>query len=43
MAAGDAQRVWFANMVEQLRSQWHQGMSFETIVALGGVPKAEWA
>jgi hypothetical protein len=34
MAAGDAQRVWFAEMIEHLRSQWHQGMSFEAIVEL---------
>lgn len=32
MAGGDAQRVWFPEMVERLRSQWHQGMSFEAIV-----------
>jgi hypothetical protein len=34
MAAGDAQRVWFPEMIEQLRSQWHQSMPFETIVEL---------
>ncbi len=34
MAAGDAQRVWFQEMVEQLRSQWHLGMSFDAIVEL---------
>ena len=34
MAAGDAQRVWFAEMIEHLRSQWHQGMPFEAIVEL---------
>ena len=34
MAAGDPQRVWFPEMVERLRSQWHQGMSFDAIVNL---------
>jgi hypothetical protein len=34
MAAGDAQRVWFPEMIERLRSQWHQGMSFDAIVEL---------
>src|ERR1017187_7884736 len=34
MAAGDAQRVWFAGMIERLRSQWHQSMPFEAIVEL---------
>jgi hypothetical protein len=34
MAAGDAQRVWFPEMVERLRSQWHPGMSFDAIVEL---------
>jgi hypothetical protein len=34
MAAGDAQRVWFPEMVERLRSQWHQGMSFDALVEL---------
>jgi hypothetical protein len=34
MAAGDAQRVWFPEMIERLRSQWHQGMSFDAIVKL---------
>jgi hypothetical protein len=32
MAAGDAQRVWFPEMIERLRSQLHQGMSFDAIV-----------
>jgi len=34
MAAGDAQRVWFPEMIERLRTQWHQGMSFDAIVEL---------
>ena len=34
MAAGDAQRVWFPEMIEWLRSQWHQGMSFDAIIEL---------
>jgi hypothetical protein len=34
MAAGAAQRVWFPEIIEQLRSQWHQGMSFDAIVEL---------
>lgn len=27
MAAGDAPRVWFPEMIEWLRSQWRQDMS----------------
>src|SRR5260370_34235935 len=34
MAAGDAQRVWFPEMIDQLRSQWHKSMSFDAIVEL---------
>ena len=34
MAAGDAQRVWFPEMIERLRFQWHQGMSFDAIIDL---------
>jgi hypothetical protein len=34
MAAGDAQRVWFPEMIERLRSQWHQRMSFDAIIEL---------
>jgi hypothetical protein len=34
MAAGDAQRVWFPEMVETLRSKWRIGMSFEATVEL---------
>jgi hypothetical protein len=34
MAAGDAQRVWFPEMIEDLRSQWREGMSFDAIIGL---------
>jgi hypothetical protein len=34
MAAGDAQRVWFPEMIEQLRDQWHPALSFEGIISL---------
>ena len=34
MAAGDAQRVWFREMVERLRDQWHPEMPFEAIISL---------
>jgi hypothetical protein len=34
MASGDAHRVWFPEMVEHLRSHWHQGMSLDAIVEL---------
>jgi hypothetical protein len=34
MAAGDAQRVWFEQMVERLRDRWHPGMSFDALISL---------
>jgi hypothetical protein len=34
MAAGDAQRVWFQEMVERLRDQWRTGMPFDAIISL---------
>jgi hypothetical protein len=34
MASGDRQRVWFPEMIERLRSQWHQEMSFDAIIEL---------
>jgi len=34
MTAGDAQRVWFPEMIEALRSEWRHGMSFEATVEL---------
>jgi len=34
MAAGDAQRVWFREMIERLRDQWHPDMQFEEMILL---------
>jgi hypothetical protein len=34
MPAGDAQRVWFPEMVETLRSDWRLGMTFEATIEL---------
>jgi len=34
MAAGDPQRVWFGQMVERLRDQWHPDMSFDALISL---------
>jgi hypothetical protein len=34
MAGGDAQRVWFPEMIENLRSRWQEGMSFDAIIGL---------
>ncbi|MGD1071812.1 MAG: hypothetical protein ABSB15_16895 [Bryobacteraceae bacterium] len=34
MAAGDAQRVWFPEMIERLRSQWREGMSCDSLIGL---------
>ena len=34
MAAGDAQRVWFPEMIERLRSQWRQGISYDSLIGL---------
>jgi hypothetical protein len=34
MAAGDAQRVWFREMVERLRDQWHPDMPFDAVISL---------
>jgi hypothetical protein len=34
MAAGDAQRVWFAEMIAELRARWHPAISFAAIVEL---------
>ena len=34
MAAGDAQRVWFPEMIERLRSQWHHDISFDALIEL---------
>lgn len=34
MVAGDAQKVWFREMVEWLRDQWHPDMPFEAMISL---------
>ena len=34
MPAGDAQRVWFPEMVAWLRSQWHEGLAINALIAL---------
>jgi hypothetical protein len=34
MAAGDAQRVWFPEMIGHLRSRWHEGMSCDVLIEL---------
>jgi hypothetical protein len=34
MAAGNAQRVWFPEMIERLRAQWHHGISCDTLIEL---------
>jgi hypothetical protein len=34
MAAGDAQRVWFGQMVEQLRDRWRPDISFDAHISL---------
>jgi hypothetical protein len=34
MAAGDAQSVWFREMVERLRDRWRPDMHFDAIISL---------
>ena len=34
MAAGDAHRVWFPEMVEHLRLRWRDGLSMEALLGL---------
>jgi hypothetical protein len=34
MASGDAQRVWFPEMIEQLRAQWREGMPLDALAGL---------
>lgn len=34
MVQADAQRVWFPEMIDQLRAQWNQDLSFEALIAL---------
>ena len=36
MPSGDAQRTWFSEMVEVLRSQWHEAMSLDELIELTG-------
>ena len=36
MPAGDAQRVWFPEMVERLRAEWRDGLSFPSLIELRG-------
>jgi hypothetical protein len=32
--AGDPQRVWFPEMIQKLRDEWHVGMSFTDLIEL---------
>jgi hypothetical protein len=34
MPAGDAQRVWFPEMIERLRAEWGDGLSFPSLIEL---------
>jgi hypothetical protein len=34
MPAGDAQRVWFPEMIERLRTEWGDGLSFPSLIGL---------
>jgi hypothetical protein len=34
MAAGDEQRVWFPEMIDELRDHWREGLSFDALLAL---------
>jgi hypothetical protein len=34
MAAGDASRTWFSEMIEALRQEWKQEMGWEELIAL---------
>lgn len=36
MAAGDAQRVWFQEMVEELRQRWSPSLTWDEVVGLCG-------
>jgi hypothetical protein len=36
MAAGDAQRTWFPEMVDTLRNRWRAGLSFDQLIELRG-------
>jgi hypothetical protein len=34
MAAGDAQRTWFPEMIEMLKDDWYSSMSLDELIAL---------
>jgi hypothetical protein len=34
MPSGDAQRIWFPEMVVRLQSKWHEGVSMPTLISL---------
>jgi hypothetical protein len=34
MPAGDAQRVWFPEIIERLRAEWGDGLSFPSLIEL---------
>jgi len=34
MPAGDAQRVWFPEIIERLRAEWGDGLSFPSLIRL---------
>jgi hypothetical protein len=34
MSSGDAQRVWFSEIVDRLRSQWQDGLSIHALLTL---------
>ena len=34
MASGDAQKVWFAEMIETLRKAWYPAMPVEALLCL---------
>ncbi len=34
MAFGDPQRTWFPGMIQKLRLEWHESMTFPDLIAL---------
>lgn len=32
MAAGDSQRVWFSELIEELRAEWRPDMSLKSLI-----------
>jgi hypothetical protein len=34
MAYGDPQRTWFPEMIQKLRLEWHESMTFSDLIAL---------